>query len=60
MLILSGSVLLQGQTGTVTDQNYPAGKQVIHYDVSNLAVGNYLYKFRSGDFTAIGKITVIR
>ena len=46
--------------GTVTDQNYPAGKQVIHYDVSNLAVGNYLYKFRSGDFTAIGKITVIR
>jgi hypothetical protein len=46
--------------GTITDQNYPAGKQVIHYDVSNLAVGNYLYKFRSGDFTAIGKITVIR
>jgi hypothetical protein len=46
--------------GTVTDQIYPAGKQVVHYDVSTLPVGNYLYKFRSGEFTATGKFAVIR
>lgn len=46
--------------GSVTDQNYPAGKQVVQYNVSNLLDGNYLYKLRSGDFTATGKFTVIR
>jgi hypothetical protein len=46
--------------GTVTDQVYPIGRQVANYDVSTLPVGNYLYKFRSGDFTATGKFTVIR
>ena len=46
--------------GTVTNQNYPTGKHVVQYDVSALPDGNYLYKFRSGDFDATGKFTVIR
>jgi hypothetical protein len=52
---------IMGQSlGTVTDQNYPAGKHVVQFDVSNLPDGNYLYKFRSGDFTDTEKFTVIR
>jgi len=46
--------------GTITDQDYSAGKHEVQYDVSDLPNGNYLYKFRSGDFNAIGKFTVIR
>jgi len=46
--------------GTITDQVYSAGKHAVQYDVSDLPNGNYLYKFRSGDFNAIGKFTVIR
>jgi len=46
--------------GTITDQIYPAGKHVVQYDISALPDGNYLYKFRSGDFNASGKFTVIR
>jgi len=46
--------------GTVTDQDYSAGKHIVKYDVSDLPNGNYLYNFRSGDFNATGKFTVIR
>ena len=52
---------IMGQSlGTVTDQDYSAGKQVVKYDVSDLPDENYLYEFRSGDFNAMGKFTVIR
>jgi hypothetical protein len=52
---------IMGQTlGTITDQNYPAGKQTVQYDVSDLSEGNYLYKFRSGEFSAVGKFAVVR
>jgi len=52
---------IMGQSlGTVTDQNYPTDKHVVQYDVSALPDGNYLYKFRSGDFDATGKFTVVR
>jgi hypothetical protein len=52
---------IMGQTiGTVTDQVYSQGKHVIKYDVSALPDGNYLYRFRSGDFTVTGKFIVIR
>jgi hypothetical protein len=52
---------IMGQTlRTVTDQVYSPGKHIMQYDVSNLPDGNYLYKFRSGDFNAAGKFTVVR
>jgi hypothetical protein len=52
---------IMGQAlGTVTDQNYPAGRHVVQYNVSGIPGGNYIYKFRSGDFTTTGKFTVIR
>jgi hypothetical protein len=52
---------IMGQTlGTATDQNYPAGKHIAQYDVSNLPEGNYLYKFNSGEFSAVGKFAVVR
>jgi Secretion system C-terminal sorting domain len=52
---------IMGQTlGPVTDQIYSVGKHAVKYDVSDLPNGNYLYKFRSGEFNATGKFTVIR
>jgi hypothetical protein len=46
--------------GTVTDQDYSAGKHTVQYNVSGLPDGNYLYTFKSGESGATGKITVIR
>jgi hypothetical protein len=52
---------IMGQTlGTVTDQVYSPGKHVVKYDVSNFSDGNYLYRFKSGDFNITGKFTVIK
>lgn len=52
---------IMGQTiGTVMDQVYSPGKHIVKYDVSNFPDGNYIYRFRSGDFNAAGKFTVIR
>jgi hypothetical protein len=44
----------------ITDQSYSEGRHVIQYDVSDLPEGTYIYNFKSGDFTASGKFTVIR
>jgi hypothetical protein len=45
---------IMGQTiGTVTDQDYSPGRHVVQYDVSNLPDGNFLYRFRSGDFNLL-------
>ncbi len=46
--------------GTITDQSYSEGKQMVSYDVSEFPEGTYLYNFRSGDFTASGKFVIIR
>jgi hypothetical protein len=46
--------------GTVTNQDYSAGKHTVKYDVTGLPSGSYLYNFRSGDFSASGKFTVVR
>jgi Secretion system C-terminal sorting domain len=46
--------------GTVTDQYYPEGRHVVRYDVSDFPAGTYFYNFRIGDFTTLGKFTVIR
>ena len=52
---------IMGQTlGTVTDQDYSPGKHVVQYDVSGFPNGNYLYNFRSDEFSATGKFTVVR
>jgi hypothetical protein len=53
------SILGQAQ-GTITNQEYSAGKHTVRYDVSGLPAGSYLYTVRSGEFSAAGKITVVR
>ncbi len=52
--------ILGQSLGTVTDQFYLEGKHVVQYDVSDFPAGTYFYNFRSGDFSASGKFTVIR
>jgi hypothetical protein len=46
--------------GTITDQSYSVGRNMVKYNVSDLPEGTYIYNFKSGDFTASGKVTVIR
>jgi len=46
--------------GTITDQSYSEGRNMVKYNVSDLPEGTYLYYFKSGDFTTSGKFTVMR
>jgi hypothetical protein len=59
-VIINVLSILGQPLGTVTDRSYLEGMYVVQYDVSDFPAGTYFYNFRSGDFTASGKFTVIR
>ncbi len=44
----------------VTDHTYDQGKSIVNVDVSTLPEGTYIYSFKANDFTATGRIVVIR
>jgi hypothetical protein len=44
----------------ITDQSFNPGKNIVDVDVSNLPEGTYIYSLKAKDFTASGRIIVIR
>lgn len=39
---------------------YPKGKQQIHYEIKNLPQGNYIYSFKSDEYSISRMVTIIR
>jgi hypothetical protein len=46
--------------GCFANQSYPAGEHGVPCDVSNLKPGTYLYHFKAGEQTHVGKFSVLR
>jgi hypothetical protein len=44
----------------LTDNSFTSGKHTLDVDVSSLPAGTYIYTFTAGDFTASGRISVVR
>jgi hypothetical protein len=44
----------------VTDKSFSQGKNNVVVDVSFLPEGTYIYSFKAGDFTASGRIMIVR
>jgi hypothetical protein len=44
----------------ITDQSFNPGKNTVDVDVSTLPEGTYIYSFKVEDFTASGRIIVVR
>ncbi|MFN3873613.1 MAG: T9SS type A sorting domain-containing protein [Ignavibacterium sp.] len=46
------------QLGTITQKNYPAGKNTISFNAKRLSPGVYFYRMKAGDFVAVKKMVV--
>jgi hypothetical protein len=44
----------------ITDQSFSQGRNSVNVDVSAMPEGTYIYSFKADDFSASGRITVVR
>ncbi len=48
------------QVATLVDEEKPAGNYYVEFNAGNLSSGVYYYKMRSGEFTAVKKLCLVR